>query len=178
MQTPISSILSRKGDDIVTTTSGTTVYDTIARMVDHNVGAILVTDGDGTLQGIFTERDYLRRIVLQGRTSKTTNVEEVMTRDVICATPNHTVDDCMAMMTEKKCRHLPVLRDGHLAGIVSLGDCVKGDAGLQEERGARPPALHLRRLSRMSRRAEEPKKASSPRLVASPTRAVTVRCGR
>ena len=125
MKTPISSILSHKGDDVVTITSGATVYDTIDKMVDHNVGAIVVTDDEGALQGIFTERDYLRRIVLQGRTSKTTNVEDVMTRDVICATPNHTVDDCMAMMTEKKCRHLPVLRDDRLAGIISLGDCVK-----------------------------------------------------
>ncbi len=124
MKTPISSILSRKGDEVITIESGSTVYDTIDRMVDHNVGAICVT-ADGELRGIFTERDYLRRIVLQGRTSKTTNVEEVMTRDVICATPDHTVDECMALMTEKKCRHLPVLRDGRLAGIVSLGDCVK-----------------------------------------------------
>lgn len=124
MQTPISSILSRKGDEVITIEPGATVYETIARMVDHNVGAICVTE-DGALRGIFTERDYLRRIVLQGRTSKTTNVEEVMTRDVICATPGHTVDDCMSMMTEKKCRHLPVLRDGALSGIVSLGDCVK-----------------------------------------------------
>ena len=124
MKTPISSILSRKGDDVITIEPNATVYDTIARMVEHNVGAICVT-ADGTLQGIFTERDYLRRIVLQGRTSKTTNVDEVMTRDVICATPNHSVSDCMAMMTEKKCRHLPVLRDGRLSGIISLGDCVK-----------------------------------------------------
>ena len=124
MKTPISSILSRKGDWIITIEPDATVYDTIARMVEHNVGAICVTS-DGELKGIFTERDYLRRIVLQGRTSKTTNVEDVMTRDVICATPNHTVDECMAMMTEKKCRHLPVLRDEHLAGIISLGDCVK-----------------------------------------------------
>lgn len=124
MSTPLSTILSHKGDWVITIEPHATVYDTISRMVEHNVGAICVTQG-GDLMGIFTERDYLRRIVLQGRTSKTTKVEEVMTRDVICASPDHTVDDCMALMTEKKCRHLPVLRDGHLAGIVSLGDCVK-----------------------------------------------------
>ncbi len=124
MQTPVSSILSRKGDWVITIEPAATVFDTISRMVEHNVGAVCVTER-GALRGIFTERDYLRRIVLQGRTSKTTRVEEVMTRDVVCATPDHTADDCMAMMTEKKCRHLPVLRDGQLAGIVSLGDCVK-----------------------------------------------------
>lgn len=124
MQTPVSVILSHKGDWVITIEPHATVFDTIGRMVEHNVGAICVTQG-GELLGIFTERDYLRRIALQGRTSKTTRVEEVMTRDVVCATPDHTVDACMEMMTEKKCRHLPVLRDGHLAGIISLGDCVK-----------------------------------------------------
>ncbi len=124
MQTPVSSILSRKGDWVITIEPSATVFDTISRMVEHNVGAICVTER-GRLQGIFTERDYLRRIILQGRASKDTRVEEAMTKDVICATPDHTADECMAMMTEKKCRHLPVLRDGQLAGIVSLGDCVK-----------------------------------------------------
>lgn len=124
MSTPVSSILTRKGDWVITIDPKSTVFDTISRMVEHNVGAICVVQG-GELLGIFTERDYLRRIILQGRASKTTRVEEVMTADVVCATPDHTADDCMALMTEKKCRHLPVLRDGHLAGIVSLGDCVK-----------------------------------------------------
>jgi CBS domain-containing protein len=124
MSTPVSSILTRKGDWVITIEPKATVFDTISRMVEHNVGAICVVEG-GELVGIFTERDYLRRIILQGRASKTTRVEEVMTKGVVCATPDHTADDCMALMTEKKCRHLPVLRDGHLAGIVSLGDCVK-----------------------------------------------------
>ena len=124
MSTPVSSILTRKGDWVITIEPKATVFDTISRMVEHNVGAICVVEG-GELVGIFTERDYLRRIALEGRTSRTTRVEEVMTKGVVCATPDHTADDCMALMTEKKCRHLPVLRDGHLAGIVSLGDCVK-----------------------------------------------------
>ncbi len=124
MQTPVSSILTRKGDWVVTIEPNATVFDTISRMVEHNVGAICVTD-HGSLRGIFTERDYLRRIILHGRASKDTCVEEVMTKDLICATPEHTAKECMAMMTEKKCRHLPVLRDGQLAGIISLGDCVK-----------------------------------------------------
>ncbi len=124
MDTPVSTLLKRKGDWVITIHPDATVYETIARMVEHNVGAVCVTQG-GSLQGIFTERDYLRRIVLQGRTSKTTEVREVMTSEVVCARPEHTVSECMAMMTEQKCRHLPVLRDGALAGIISLGDCVK-----------------------------------------------------
>jgi CBS domain-containing protein len=124
MSTPVSSILTRKGDWVITIEPKATVFDTISRMVEHNVGAICVTEA-GALRGIFTERDYLRRIILQGRASKETRVEEAMTKDVVCATPDHTADDCMALMTEKKCRHLPVLRDGQLAGIISMGDCVK-----------------------------------------------------
>jgi CBS domain-containing protein len=124
MDKPVSTILRDKGDWVITIHPDATVFDTITRMVEHNVGAILVTSA-GRLEGIFTERDYLRRIVLQGRTSRTTEVQEVMTREVICGTPDHTVRQSMAMMTEKKCRHMPVLREGALAGLISLGDCVK-----------------------------------------------------
>jgi CBS domain-containing protein len=124
MDTPVSVILRKKGDWAITIHPEATVYETIERMVEHNVGAILVTQA-GELAGIFTERDYLRRIVLRGRTSKTTEVREVMTRDLVHATPETTVTECMAMMTEQRCRHLPVLRDGHLAGLISMGDCVK-----------------------------------------------------
>jgi CBS domain-containing protein len=124
MDTPVSVILRKKGDWAITIHPEATVYETIERMVEHNVGAVLVTQA-GALEGIFTERDYLRRIVLEGRTSKTTEVRDVMTRDVLCATPETTVTECMAMMTERRCRHLPVLRDGHLAGLISMGDCVK-----------------------------------------------------
>ncbi len=124
MDKPVSTILRRKGDWVITIQPDATVYETISRMVEHNVGAVVVTNA-GSLMGIFTERDYLRRIVLQGRTSRNTEVQEVMTREVICATPDHTVRECMTQMTTKKCRHMPVLRDDALAGIISLGDCVK-----------------------------------------------------
>jgi CBS domain-containing protein len=124
MNTPVSTLLKKKGEWVISIHPDATVYETISRMVEHNTGAVVVTRG-GELVGIFTERDYLRRIVLEGRTSKTTEVQEVMTREVVCATPDHTISECMTMMTEKKCRHLPVLRDGHLAGIISMGDCVK-----------------------------------------------------
>lgn len=138
MDTPVSALLRKKGDWVITIHPDATVYETIQRMVEHNVGACVVTRA-GELLGIFTERDYLRRIVLQGRTSKTTEVQEVMTRDVICATPEHTVAECLAMMTRQRCRHLPVLRDGRLAGIISQGDCVKE---LLEAREAELSDLH------------------------------------
>ena len=124
MTTRVADILRHKGSRVVTTPPMTTVYDAIATMVKHNVGSILITDGDA-LAGIFTERDYLRRIILQGRTSRNTRIDEVMTTDVIEAAPHHTLEACMAAMTEKRCRHLPVVDDGMIVGIISLGDCVK-----------------------------------------------------
>lgn len=121
---PLRQLLRKKGTSVITTDPDATVYDAIATMVSHNVGAIVVTD-DGGLTGIFTERDYLRRIVLQGRTSKTTTVREVMTADVITVEPDTTVEAALSIMTEVRCRHLPVLVEGRLAGVVSIGDCVK-----------------------------------------------------
>lgn len=121
--TPVRHLLQKKGTSVLTTTPDTTVYEAIATMVDHNVGSIVVTKEDD-LAGIFTERDYLRRIVLQGRTSKTTSVAEVMTADVITAAPDMSVESALSTMTEVRCRHLPVVADGTLMGIVSIGDCV------------------------------------------------------
>ena len=122
--TPLRQLLRKKGTFVITIDPGATVYDAIATMVDHNVGAILVTK-DGALVGIFTERDYLRRIVLRGRTSKTTAVKDVMTAEVITVTPDTCVETALSVMTEARCRHLPVIADGRLAGLVSIGDCVK-----------------------------------------------------
>jgi CBS domain-containing protein len=121
---PLRRLLRKKGTSVITTDPGASVYDTIATMVDHNVGAIVVTD-EGGLIGIFTERDYLRRIVLQGRTSKTTTVRDVMTTDVLTVAPTTAVGAALSIMTEARCRHLPVMVAGRLAGIVSIGDCVK-----------------------------------------------------
>jgi len=125
MTTRVADILKHKGSRVITTSPTATVYDAIATMVENNVGSILITDGD-ELAGIFTERDYLRRIILQGRTSKTTRIEEVMTKDVVRAAPQAMLKECMGAMTERRCRHLPVVDDdGTLVGIISLGDCVK-----------------------------------------------------
>lgn len=124
MSVPVSALLKQKGDWVITIHPEATVFETIGRMVEHNVGAVLVTER-GAVRGIFTERDYLRRIALQGRTSRDTRVDEVMTADLITVTPETTVDACMALMTTHKIRHLPVLRDDKLAGVISIGDCVR-----------------------------------------------------
>jgi CBS domain-containing protein len=124
MDTPIRHLLKRKGTFVLTTPPTASVFETIQRMVDHNLGSILVVE-DAAVAGIFTERDYLRRIVLQGRTSRTTAVSEVMTTDLVTATLDTTVETCLSLMTEARCRHLPVIEDGKVAGLVSIGDCVK-----------------------------------------------------
>ena len=124
MPRPLSTLLNQKDGRVITVHPDETVFEAIGRMVDANVGAILVVEG-GTLQGIFTERDYLRRIALQGRTSRETPVRDAMTSDLVTVDPETRVDDCLALMTEQKIRHLPVLSGGELVGIVSIGDCVR-----------------------------------------------------
>ena len=124
MNTPVQLLLKRKGTFVLRVVPTASVYESIQRMVDHNLGSILVMK-DKSLLGIFTERDYLRRIVLQGRTSRTTAISEVMTTDLITATPDTTVETCLSIMTEARCRHLPVIEDDELLGLVSIGDCVK-----------------------------------------------------
>jgi CBS domain-containing protein len=100
------------------------VITALELMAKHDVGAILVVEGD-QLAGIFSERDYARKVILQGKSSKDTKVREIMTDKVIYAKPAQTVDECMAIMTDKRIRHLPVMDNGKLAGIVSIGDLVK-----------------------------------------------------
>lgn len=124
IHTRVKDLLRHKGMRIVSTAPSTSVYDTIAKMVENNVGSILITE-EGAVRGIFTERDYLRRIVLQGRTSQSTEVQAVMTAEVVCVDPSYTVQECLAIMTDKKIRHLPVIEEGQVAGVISIGDCVK-----------------------------------------------------
>lgn len=124
MQT-VRDILNSKGQDLYSVTPDVSVFEALERLEERNIGVILVIDTDGTLLGIFSERDYARKIVLKGRHSKTTSVREVMTRKVSCVSPDTTVETCMALMTGKRIRHLPVLEDGRLIGLVSIGDVVK-----------------------------------------------------
>jgi signal-transduction protein with cAMP-binding, CBS, and nucleotidyltransferase domain len=126
----VADILERKGRSVLTIDRSATVFDAIRQMVDRNVGSIIVTE-KGSIAGILTERDYLRRIVLEGRTSKTTHVTEVMTAKVICVDPGRPIDECMAIMTQQRIRHLPVMEGGEVIGIVSIGDLVKS---LSQER--------------------------------------------
>jgi CBS domain-containing protein len=119
----VANILNEKGKEVFTIDRDVTVYEAIRKMVGSNVGSLLVTDKDGVC-GILTERDYLRRIVLEGRTSKTTQVHEVMTTKVICVDPSYSIEQCMAIMTQERVRHLPVMEDSKLVGLVSIGDLV------------------------------------------------------
>jgi len=121
----VSDILEGKGRDVLRIDAAATVYEAIAKMVEGNVGALLVYDA-GRLVGIVTERDYLRRVTLEGRDERTTSVREIMTVELVYVGPDASIDECMAVMTERRIRHLPVLDKGRdVVGIVSIGDVVK-----------------------------------------------------
>jgi len=119
----IASILKTKGSTIWSVAPDTTVYDALALMAERSIGAVLVLS-DSRLAGIVSERDYARKIVLQGKSSKDTPVHEIMTRSPVTVTPDHTVDECMVIMTQSRVRHLPVLDGDRVVGIVSIGDLV------------------------------------------------------
>ena len=125
-------ILKTKGSQIWSLAPGATVYEAISRMSEKNVGALLVVS-EGKLVGIISERDYARKVILQGKSSKEILVGEVMTSPVITVTPDHTVDECMRIMTSHHIRHLPVLEGEKLAGAISLGDLVKAVISTQAE---------------------------------------------
>ena len=120
----VSQLLAIKGQTVHTIDKSATVFDAIGKMVNQNVGALVVMDGASPI-GMLTERDYLRKIALQGRSSRTTLVKEVMSERVLSVELDTEIEECMAMMTQKRIRHLPVFADGRLCGIVSIGDIVK-----------------------------------------------------
>ena len=121
----VSDILAAKGNRVLEIDAAATVFDAIRQMVDGNVGALLVTE-DGRLTGIVTERDYMRRVALEGRTEKETLVREIMSSPLVYVTPDTTVEECMGVMTERRIRHLPVLGEHReTVGIISIGDVVK-----------------------------------------------------
>ena len=129
----VAKVLEGKGSEVLTIDADATVFGAIKRMVEANVGALLVTEG-GNVAGIVTERDYLRRVTLEGRTEEETLVREIMTsRPLVYVTPETSVEECMAVMTERRIRHLPVFTEGRdLAGIVSIGDVVKFKSAEQD----------------------------------------------
>src|SRR5438876_4304358 len=119
----VAEILGDKGRDVLKIDADASVLDAVRQMVEANIGSLLVTDG-GEIAGIVTERDYLRRVTLEGRTEDSP-VREIMTSPLIVVTPETPIDECMALMTDRRIRHVPVVEDGDVVGIVSIGDVVK-----------------------------------------------------
>lgn len=125
MRDRVSDILGdREPRDVLTIDSDASVYDAVKRMVERNVGSLLVTV-NGRIEGIVTERDYLRRVTLEGRKDRETRVGEVMTSSLIVVTPETSLDECMSVMTDRRIRHVPVVDDGEIVAVVSIGDVVK-----------------------------------------------------
>ncbi len=122
----VSNILRTKTNNKFSVTSYTSVYDALVLMYEKNVSALLVMEGDN-LAGIFTERDYARKVILRGKASKETLIGEIMTKkeDLVTVSPDTSIDDCMRLMTNRFIRHLPVLVEDNLLGIISIGDVVK-----------------------------------------------------
>ncbi len=120
----VKNILEAKGNATFTITPGTSVYHALELMVEKNVSALLVMENE-ELAGIFTERDYARKVVLKGKSSKETPIGEIMTKELITVSPDSTIDECMQLMTGKYIRHLPVVNNNKLAGIISIGDVVR-----------------------------------------------------
>ena len=127
----VKDILQAKGTDVWSTVPKATVYEVLEIMADKNIGALLVVVGED-LVGIFSERDYARKVMLKGKSSRETLVEELMTRDVYVVNPDDTIEKCMALMSAAYCRHLPVLEDNQLIGVLSIGDIVNAIIGEQK----------------------------------------------
>ena len=128
----VSSVLRRKGRQVLSIAPDASVYDAIALMAENSIGALLVLS-DGLPVGILSERDYARKVVLQNRSSKDTHVSEIMSTPVLTVGPSHTIEECMRLMTDKRIRHLPVMEGPSIAGIVSIGDLVRSVITVQSE---------------------------------------------
>ena len=128
---PISALLHHKNPALWTIAPEATVFEAIKLMAEKNIGALLVMSG-GSLVGVFTERDYTRKIALQGKKSMETRVREVLSSEIISAAPHHTIEECMKLITENRVRHLPVLENGKVTGIVSIGDLVNWTISAQD----------------------------------------------
>ncbi|HEY1267607.1 MAG TPA: CBS domain-containing protein [Candidatus Binatia bacterium] len=129
----VSDILSTKGRNVWSIEPGASVFDAMKLMAEKGVGALMVREGE-RVAGVISERDYARKVILEGRSSPTTQVREIMTAHVLYAGPEQTIEECMAVMTDKRVRHLPVLEQGRLIGVISIGDLVKAIISEQQFR--------------------------------------------
>ena len=128
----VKHLLEAKGSNIISIQPDASVLDAIKLMAEKGIGSLVVTEGEA-LQGIVTERDYARKVIIKGRASDSTKISEIMTADVVTASSDQSVNQCMAIMTERKCRHLPVVDDGQLVGMISIGDLVQAIISDQAE---------------------------------------------
>lgn len=120
----MKQLLETKGSNIFSINPDSSVYDAIESMANNHIGSLLVMNDD-KLTGIITERDYSRKVILRGKSSKNTQVKEIMITNVLCAKPEQSIEEGMALMTEKRVRHLPVVENSHVIGLISIGDLVK-----------------------------------------------------
>lgn len=120
----VKHLLDSKGRDVISIAEDASVLDAIKIMAERSIGSLLVMDGD-ELKGIVTERDYARKVIVKGRSSKSTQVREIMTADVCTASVDQSVNDCMSVMTERRIRHLPVVDGDAVIGLISIGDLVQ-----------------------------------------------------
>jgi CBS domain-containing protein len=120
----VRDLLATKGSDVWSVTPETTVFDALRLMAEKRIGAVLVLENDD-LVGLFSERDYARKVILLGKSSKEMPVKEIMSSKVVSVRPDQSIDDCMSLMTDNRIRHLPVVNDGKLHGIITIGDVVK-----------------------------------------------------
>ncbi len=128
----VRDLLEEKGYEVYSVGPNATVYEALELMADKNLGAVLVVDDRNEVKGIFSERDYARKIIIKGRASRTTRVNEIMTTKVLYVEPSTAIRDCMTLMSGKRIRHLPVMDAGKLVGVISIGDVVKAHISLQE----------------------------------------------
>lgn len=128
----VQHLLDSKGREVISIVQGASVFDAIKLMADRGVGSLLVMDGDD-LQGIVTERDYARKVIIKGRSSESTQVREIMTTDLVTTTATQPVSECMNMMSEKRIRHLPVMSGSEVVGLISIGDLVQAIITEQKE---------------------------------------------
>ena len=129
----VRHLLDAKGTNVISISPDASVFDAIKLMADESIGSLVVMDEHEKLIGIVTERDYARKVIIQDRSSKHTRVEEIMSTDVMTATSDDSVRSCMELMTEEKVRHLPVVEDGRVIAMISIGDLVQAVIAAQQE---------------------------------------------